>query len=399
MKNKYMPAAISLYINYIIQGISAIILAQNMEFLTGQFHTDKAGVAYVISGLGIGKLLVLFISGVLSDRFGRKPFVLLGIAGYVVFFAGILFSPNVAVAFIFAVIAGIANSFLDSGTYPALMETFPNATGTANIIIKAFVALGQFSLPLMISFVVSNNLYFGYTFYVCIGALLINGIFVLRQKYPPMNVAKPAAAAGGEETVKANFWIEGLALILIGFTSTATFFIISVWLPTYGQEAAGMAANASRQLISYYSIGSLVAVFITAVLVKKWVKPATFILIYPLISLACLFLLWANPTPAIAVFSAFVIGFTAAGGVLQLALTTMAELFPSSKGKITGSVYTLCSLATFVCPVVTGRLAESNIKNVLVFNMANTAVGVILAVIVLIRYRKVFKTHNMQKAA
>lgn len=75
MKNQYTPVAFSMYLNYVIQGISSIILAQNMDFLTEQLNTNTAGVATVISGMGIGKLLVLFVSGYLSDKFGRKPFV------------------------------------------------------------------------------------------------------------------------------------------------------------------------------------------------------------------------------------------------------------------------------------------------------------------------------------
>lgn len=126
MKNKYMPTAISLYLNYFIHGIGVIILAQNMEALAQHWQTTTGGVAVVISSLGIGRLIVLLVSGFLSDKFGRKPFVVLGVVTYLLFFAGILLSPSITVAYVFGILAGIANSFLDSGTYPALMEMFPD---------------------------------------------------------------------------------------------------------------------------------------------------------------------------------------------------------------------------------------------------------------------------------
>jgi hypothetical protein len=60
MKNKYTSTAIAMYINYFVHGMGAIILAQNMTYLTEQLHTDKAGVSFIISALGIGRLIVLF---------------------------------------------------------------------------------------------------------------------------------------------------------------------------------------------------------------------------------------------------------------------------------------------------------------------------------------------------
>ncbi|QWU17078.1 Predicted arabinose efflux permease, MFS family [Paenibacillus sophorae] len=394
MKNKYMPTAISLYINYFVHGMGAIIMAQNMDFLTKQLHTDTTGVAYVISALGIGRLLVLFVSGVLSDKFGRKPFVFTGMAIYALFFAGILVAPNVSVAFIFALLAGMANSILDSGTYPALMESFPETPGTANVIIKAFISAGQFALPLIISMLISGDLYYGYSFLLCIAIFIVNGLVLSRLKFPDHKVqAAPAASSeSGSDSKfrnKPNFWIEGICLILIGYTATATFYLISVWLPKYGEQVIQMSKTSSLQLISYYSIGSLLAVFVTSYLVKSLVRPVTFVLLYPFISFVALLVLWQVRTPLVCVISAFVIGFSAAGGVLQLALTTMSELFPSSKGKITGIVYTASSLATFSIPVITGILSKTSISNIILFDAIVTFVGVLLAIIVNMRYRRV----------
>lgn len=59
MKNKYMPTAISLYLNYFIHGMGVIILAQNMTSLAQKWGTNVGGVSMVISSLGIGRLIVL----------------------------------------------------------------------------------------------------------------------------------------------------------------------------------------------------------------------------------------------------------------------------------------------------------------------------------------------------
>ncbi len=55
----------------------------------------------------------------------------------------------------FGISAGIANSFLDTGTYPALMEAYPKKAASANIIVKAFCTI--WSIP----FTVYDCIYFG----------------------------------------------------------------------------------------------------------------------------------------------------------------------------------------------------------------------------------------------
>ncbi|MGG7059154.1 MFS transporter [Clostridium tertium] len=394
-KNKYMPTALSMYINYFLHGMGCIILAQNIDFLIEQLNTNKAGVAYVISALGLGRLIVLFVSGVLSDKYGRKPFILLGMITYVIFMGGILISTNVTMAFFFALLAGMANSFMDAGTYPALTECFPNASGSANVAIKAFISAGQFLLPWIISFLISNNLYYGWSFILCIIIFLINGLFILKLPFPAFKTDEGKKDAASEEKVdnkvKANFWIEGICLILIGFTATATFQIIANWLPSFAREVAGVEQTISLKLISIYSTGSIVSVFVTSILVAKWIKQVRFTFVYPLISLIMLIVLWMFPSTLTCVVAAFVIGFSAAGGVLQLALTSMSELFPTSKGKITGIVFTASSISSTVVPGITGILADINLSHVILFDIGVTALGVILALIVNIRYNIVKK--------
>lgn len=402
-KKRYYPTALVLYLNYLFDGMQNIILAQCMAPLMLQLGTNKAGVAYVISGLGIGKIAVLLIAGVLSDKYGRRLFVNLGIGVFIIFFVGILCSKSVIVAFIFAIIGGMANSFLDAGTYPALMDAFPESAGTANILIKAFIAAGQFILPLMVGYLLSHNLYFGYSFIFCIIGYVILGLLMFKlpfaDEYKKRNKLYDKNQCDKENTSvektnhfisKPRFSIEGITLIAIGFTCTTTFYLISVWLPTYGQEVVGMSKTASLALVSYYSIGSLISVFITAYLVKSLIKPVTVLFVYPLISLIFLLILWLIPSTTTCIICGFMIGFAAAGGVLQLTITTMAQFFPGGKGKATGMVNTACSAAFFIIPVATGIISKTSISNIILLNIVITGIGVLLAIIVNIRHHKVF---------
>ena len=388
--NIFYITVFCIYINYFIHGIGASILAQNTNSLQTLWNTDNAAVLYVISALGIGRFIALPFSGVISDKLGRRPTIIMGMIFYILFFGLILVTPNSKVAFFVALLAGIANSFLDSGCIPAAMEILTNSTGFASILTKLFISIGQYLLPMMVGFLVGNNLYFGYSFILCIVLLIINGIFLMLLPFPAQNSNKKEEKVeenNSAPTIKSNFYIEGIALIIIGFTSTATFQIFLNVNKAFGMDIIGLSESVAGKIQSNYAMGSIWAVIITAILVKKLIKPVRFLIIYPLISFITLLAMFMIRTESVALIGGFLVGFSAAGGVLQLAVSTMADLFPVSKGKITSMIMLSSSVATFSVTAIAGFITGSfGIEYTLLMAGIITGIGAILAVIVNLRY-------------
>lgn len=391
----YKPLCLSMYLNYFVHGIGVLILAQNMDALAQRWGSI-ADVAWVISMLGIGRLIVLFVSGKLSDKYGRKPFVLLGMVTYIAFFAGILLSPTSTVACVFGILAGIANSFLDAGTYPALIEANPNSASTATVLIKAFVSAGQFVLPLFIGILLSMHLWYGWSFIVAGVILLLNIPLIMKFCFPSMNPVQEAkeeglSAAAATWVPKSKWYLEGICFVIYGYISQATFYLISQWLTKYGVAVAQMTDMAARSLISYYSIGSLACVFFTAFITKKGVRTITLLVAYTFISTIAIGALYFMPSSTLAPALSFIVGFSAAGGVMQLGLVMMTEMFPKGKGTMTGIFYTTGSIASFTIPVITGYMADSGINSIMGLDAAIALVGFIIAIIIYVRYNSVMK--------
>lgn len=393
MKNKFSKnilyiTAFCVYVNYFVHGMGAAMLSQNTKSLQALWSTDAAGVLYVISALGIGRFIALPFSGYISDKLGRKPTIIVGMVTYMAFFGGILVSPNAKVGFAVALLAGVANSFLDSGCIPAAMEILTESTGLASILTKLFIAGGQYFLPMMIGFLVGNEMYFGYSFIVCIVLLLINGVALMFLPFPKMEETKASNDENAvEETVKSNFLIEGIALISIGFTATATFQIFLNVNKSFGIDVVGLSEVTAGKIQSNYALGSIWAVILTALLVKKLVKPARFLVIYPAISVATLAAMFILRNETVSLIGGFLVGFSAAGGVLQLAVSTMSDLFPVSKGKITSMVMLSSSVATFSVTAIAGFITSSlGTEYTLVAAGIVALIGTVLGIVVNVRY-------------
>lgn len=293
MDKKYLPSVVILYLNYFIHGIGCSLLSQQVvkEMLAAQWGVgDVMTVTAVAAALGLGRLVSLPFAGPLSDKLGRRISVLIGAASYVIFFIGIAFSPNIQVAYVAAVLGGIA-----------------------------------------------------------LGILGVLAIF---------------------------------APILIGFTSTATF---QLWLncaQTFGKEIAGIPSASVSMMQTYYSAGTMVALVVTSLLITKF-KQVRFLVIYPAISVVMLVLVYLVKTPMICFVGAFVIGYAAAGGVLQMATATVNDLFPNIKGTITSLVMIASSLCNYT---ILSAAAKMSSMQVIMMNIVITVIGVLLAVFVNVRY-------------
>ena len=384
MKSLY-PTAFVLYLSFFVHGFGAAILSQNTKSFQVLWNTDAAGVLYVISALGIGRLITYPFSGAISDKFGRRLTVIIGCLVYIGFFGGILLAPNTTVAFFVAILAGVANGFLDSGVLPAVMEILVQSSGLASILSKLCIAIAQFILPVMVTFWASNGLWFGWTFVICIVLLAIISLLLTKLPFATVGEAKAETAADVVQ-VKSNFWIEGVALIIMGYTATATFQVFLNINKDYGMTFLNMTEAAAGKIGSNYALGSIFAVLLNVVLVK-WIKPVRMIVVYPALSLATLLWMYFVPSPIVAQIGGFLIGATCAGGVLQFLVSVMSDLFPASKAKAVSMIMIAGALCAFSITAIAGTVTSKfGVQYTLLVSAVLAVVSIIASIVVNIRY-------------
>lgn len=396
-KKNYKPLIGSLYTNFIFQGMAAIILSQNLNALMDSWQATVQQVTLVISGIGLGRVLILYFAGYFSDKFGRKKTVQLGIISYLIFFIGILISQNYLQGLFFALFAGFSNAFLDTSTYPTLMEAYPNEKDNSSLSVlnKAFISLGQFILPLLTRFMLDNSIYYGLVFIGCALGLFLNLLYISRLGFPQRIETDLSEAAiiseNGHDTAekKPLFKVEGIALLVFSFTCVSTFNIFILWVPSFAESLNLMNHSNSLVLVSAYSIGSFASVFLTSLIVKRGVAPTLLIVWCTVISLVLLIGMTLFPSVPMFLAASIGIGVFAAGGIWQLGLAVLLELFSKGKGRITSYYSIATSVSVMVIPYITGQLEKINVSMIFGLNIVLTAIGVVAAVIIRYRYKKV----------
>lgn len=161
----FLLAVVGIYLSYFLHGVSVITLAQNMTSLAEKFGTDNAGIAYLISGIGLGRLVSILFFGVISDKFGRRSVILLGVSLYILFFFGIPASPNLVVAF------------------------------------------GQMLYPMLVSYLLLSHIWYGYAMIIPGVLFVLVSLLLLKSKFPSQLVDATIAKELPQMNSKPLAWL------------------------------------------------------------------------------------------------------------------------------------------------------------------------------------------------
>ena len=403
---KYYPTAFALYMTYFVLGVAGSIMGQYKQELAGLWGSavladgtyDVSGVLAVIAALGLGRLISYPFAGPISDRFGRRVPALVGCALYFIFFAAVCFTHNYVLAYILGIVSGAANGFLDVSITPSCMEIFKEKGTIANIFTKLSISIAQFLLPFAIGFVAAESLPFSTIFLFCAGLIAVVGIALIFLPFPPYE--RVVKVKGEKKKEHMKFTPSAIILIILGFTTSTTFMI---WLNCY-QELAKSYGIADPSLVqSFYSVGIVLALFVNAALLAKGLKPSKILVIYPSAAVVTMVAVLIIAQPWICYPAGFLMGFFAAGGVLQLVTSVAVTMFPKNRAVMTSIVMISSSIANYAVLSIAGLLTSvggaNGPKLIMLFNIAVTVIGIVLAVILNARFDKDFQKPEAEAKA
>ena len=347
-----------------------------------------AAVLSVSSAVGVGGLIGT-LAGPLSDKFGRRFASIMACLCTVINFAGFMLAPNVTVAYVCSLIGGIGNFFMNAGLTPSMQDAYPDKRSMLTVLTKFFVSFGQFILPFVIVAFNAQHISFKVAFWGITVVYAVIGIACFFLPFPEVGGDRQAQKVEASSDVKPKgkikITLESVILGLMGFSTTAVFM---VWTNT-NQELGKLYGLANPAMLqSVYAIASLVSVLTTSAMVAKGIRESTILIVYPAVCAAGLLLSYFVQSGPLLYVLAAIMGWFASGGLMQLAVSLLAGLYPAHKATAISIVGLGNALSNWLiiraCGSITATAGTNAPRVILLMNMVIAIIGVLFGIIVCI---------------
>lgn len=440
---KYLFAIATVYMCYLTHGIQAIIFSQNqVDFYTQWGFTDPAAGAAAVSTAivwtGVGKFVSVWVGGEISDRIGRKIPAILGGVLYIISFAIMLVTDNATIAAVAGFLSGLATSgFWDGALYPAIAEANPRQAGATTIGIKAVISVSGIIYPLFAAananhvvdkatqtvVATANTGDWHINIWIAIVMSCIATVFAIftpfvydderkqkvesdDDKNAAKNEAEAEIQAAKDAMLKPANGLSNFITLFFGFVIMFIMYGAQQYSKSYGINQLGLDPTAAAGLTSIYTAGSIIAVLFWAFMMGKlrW-NPLKVILIDAIIAALGLFIVLAVGLligPIAVYIGIAMLGFGAAGGMLQTGVTLRQLICPGPRGRNVGMYYTFMGAASVFLPGIVGAMTsavgEAQAVYIMMFLLLGASILAILMALYLVsQYKSMFGYSAMEK--
>lgn len=226
---------VTLMIDVLGIGLIIPVAPRLVQSLQGGSEEQAAGVyGWLAATYGLALFIFAPILGVLSDRVGRRPVILISLLGSGIDFFAQALAPSVLILFITRAINGISGANITAASAYVADVTPPEQRAAGFGMIGAAFGVGFVLGPLMGGWLGDFNI--RWPFYAAGALTLVNwcyGMFVLPESLAPalrrpfqLRRANPLAALAGLRRYAVVAWL-GVCVFLV---NTAQFALHATWV-------------------------------------------------------------------------------------------------------------------------------------------------------------------------
>ena len=326
--------------------------------LVGSFSVNQADQAYwygvTAVAFGLSNFLAAPVLGALSDRYGRRPVLLLGFMGLGVSFFGTAMSTTLWGLIAVRTLGGAmqANAAIANAYVADISD--PQDRAKRFGLLGAMMGLGFIVGPVMGGLLGAIDLHL--PFYVAGGLTLLNGLygyFVLPESLPAsQRKAFSWRSANPASSLRKLGQLKGVGPLVgvVAFSALAQFVLYTVWV-LYNSFKFGWGPSENGWSLA---VVGMVAVLVQGVLMgrllKRYAPPK--LAIMGLISSVLAYTLWGAATEGWMMYA--VIALNLLGGTVNASVQSMISSAADSKsqGQTMGAVSALSSLMAVVAPML-----------------------------------------------
>lgn len=328
----------------------------------------------------IGAVVGVLLTGSLSDRFGRKPVLLLCLALYItgLFCCGA--ASSFALALLAAPLIGAGSAGMQSVMNAALSDLFPERRAVVLNFMQVAFGVGAILSPTLVQQALAAGIGWRLLYFaLAIGAITATvALSLLPMPRPPSGRAAPGL--GALFSTLANPFVGVLCLAQLLYAGAEVGFFS--WLPTYFQEHVPHGARWAGVIVSLFWIGMTVGRLCTGwMLVRFALVPLRRTLATG--GALCVALTLLGTTPMTVMLWVMLTGLCF-GGIYSVILAEGTERFPGVAGTVLGAISAAGNIGVALVPWAVGALVNSGVDWRLALSLpAFCAAGVALNALLL----------------
>jgi len=349
-------AAGILYAVYTLFGALTTIYGPTMAYLMQDYGIDYGQAGLLVTFTSVGRLISVLAGGALSDKYGRKPLLIIGIFCWLVGLAGIGSISWYIGAVFFALLIGIGNGVVGATVNGAIADINRNYLSRSLNRLHMFFAIGCTLGPLLSGLILSYYSVWRTIYYIDALLGLIMLFLVATQVFPTIDINM-------KKTDKFSFKLKNIfeynSIILIALIPLIYSGVgnsINTWINKYMGDVANFQIFMAAGTLSIYNLGLALGRFVNSIVSEK-IGPVKSILFSSIGALIFTLLSLFSSNALIIVAALTMVGFFL-GGLTPTAIAILGQMHPSKVGTASAVLTMAGTLGSMLIPAAVGWLAD-----------------------------------------
>lgn len=344
------------YVMYMLVGAACVSIGTSLMHLSQFYEITISHAAVLASAMALGRVSTVFISSMVTERFGSKFSLSAGIILIGIFCLGIPSTRNFILAAICAALGGIGQGLSDSSCPVILQHVFKDNYHRAVSMTQVFYGIGNFITPFVFSLLLLAGMKWQLLYY---GLFFLAMVMIVIMQFVRMQATgekKQGAEKKSAESPKGRINRKVIILfILFAFTYTAMINTVYTYTTAYNMSL-GFDESVSVTMLTMFSIGTIIGSLIFA-WVLKYFRVASVMFFNCIASFVIFQAIKAVTAKSILLPGYFAFG-SLFGVVYSFLISVSTEMMPG-RASFAAAMVAFCSgSADILSPLITGQLVN-----------------------------------------
>lgn len=320
--------------------------------MADSFGLSEARMGAVAASVFGGVVVGIFLAGPLGDRFGLKPFLLLGTGLQAVGMLAVGVAPGFSMVLVGAFVAGCGGGVLDALLSPFVCALRPREKTRAMNLLHAFYCIGAAGTVGVGMLLLSWGWQWRTLFLVGIMPSIAAFPGLALARTPPARTASVGYVPLRRLVRNPRFFLLLLAMLLCGGTELGP----AQWLPAYAERALGWPRRLAPVILLMFSIAMAIG-RLSGARLARGLRPETLIIGAAAVC-AGLILFMSQPWLPLVSVSAGVLFGAAVATLWPTTLALTATRFPGGGAAMFSALGAFGNAGGIVAPWLMGVAAE-----------------------------------------